>query len=575
MNVKSDSSSRILAISLVLVLLGIAFPCGAYAIGENSSINVQGASADVGSAHAVSDPATQEATPQDDVLSVQPEADPAADLVYDIESGDYGYGAYVTQYTGTDTHVVIPAQLGGVDVVSVDIGGSSFTSIDVSAAVNLLALHCSSDQLTSLDVSKNLALTILDCVGNPLTYLNAGNNPALETLFCDRTQLASLDISGDIALNELSCVSCGFTSIDVTHNPALTEIFCDKNVLTSLDLSKNPLLDGLYCSENPLVSLDLSKNPVLTDLSCASDLLTSLDVTHNPALKLLFCDKNSIAFLDISHNAALTRLRCSSNLPTSLDVSANTHLYSLVCDHNCIEDTSSLVAWLGVQGHKGQVDPQKPNVASAVIGSVPDQIYTGEFITPEPAVVFEGNNLVKDVDYKLSYSNNKAAGTATITVSGMGTYGGTTTKTFTIDPADISSGVIAPIPDQSYTGTSISPTVSVALKSIDLVEGVDYEVSYADNTAAGVAAVVISGKGNYAGSISAAFNIIGAGQDASGSDTGATSAAALSTLPASAASASIIPATGDFWFLPLVVCIAALLAGAICLVVFLKRKRYR
>ena len=58
--------------------------------------------------------------------------------------------------------------------------------------------------------------------------------------------------------------------------------------------------------------------------------------------------------------------------------------------------------------------------------------YTGSEITPDVTVVLGGKTLVKDKDYKVTYSNNTSAGTARITVTGTGNYTGTATTTFTI-----------------------------------------------------------------------------------------------------------------------------------------------
>ncbi len=60
--------------------------------------------------------------------------------------------------------------------------------------------------------------------------------------------------------------------------------------------------------------------------------------------------------------------------------------------------------------------------------------YTGLPISPKPTVVFRGRTLTKDKDYTVSYTNNQFAGTATITLSGIGNFKGTVTKTFKITP---------------------------------------------------------------------------------------------------------------------------------------------
>lgn len=72
-------------------------------------------------------------------------------------------------------------------------------------------------------------------------------------------------------------------------------------------------------------------------------------------------------------------------------------------------------------------------ISNLKIGNINDVTYTGKNITPN-IVIKDGNyTLVKDKDYKLSYSNNKSCGTATVTVTGIGGYTGQVTKNFKIN----------------------------------------------------------------------------------------------------------------------------------------------
>ncbi len=64
---------------------------------------------------------------------------------------------------------------------------------------------------------------------------------------------------------------------------------------------------------------------------------------------------------------------------------------------------------------------------------VEDETYTGAEITKE---ILSTGDLVEDTDYTVSYSDNKNAGTATITITGKGNYSGTLTYQFTIDKAN-------------------------------------------------------------------------------------------------------------------------------------------
>lgn len=58
--------------------------------------------------------------------------------------------------------------------------------------------------------------------------------------------------------------------------------------------------------------------------------------------------------------------------------------------------------------------------------------YTGKAITPKVTVTFAGKKLKNKVDYKITCSNNKKRGTATVKITGKGSYKGTLTAEFKI-----------------------------------------------------------------------------------------------------------------------------------------------
>ncbi len=328
-------------------------------------------------------------------------------------SGSFGNGAYITGMTGGITDVVVPVTLGGANVASVYIAMCGITSLDVSANTQLVQLVCGSNQLTALDVSANTQLVQLVCDFNQLTALDASANTLLDTLYCGSNQLTSLDVSA---------------------NTQLTRLVCYHNQLTSLDVSANTQLAQLDCDSNQLTSLDASANTQLTQLVCGNNQLTALDVSANALLNGLFCYDNQLVSLDISANTLLSTLYCNDNQLTALDISANTLLDTLYCNNNYIVDTSALEAWLATSGHSGQILPQLTDISTATLSTIYEQTWTGSAITPEPVVTYSGTPLVKDTDYTLSYTNNVDLGTATVNVTGIGSFGGTKSENFTITP---------------------------------------------------------------------------------------------------------------------------------------------
>ncbi|MBQ3964331.1 MAG: Ig-like domain-containing protein, partial [Firmicutes bacterium] len=72
------------------------------------------------------------------------------------------------------------------------------------------------------------------------------------------------------------------------------------------------------------------------------------------------------------------------------------------------------------------------SLSKATVSGVTSKPYTGKAIAQEPVVTVGGVTLVKGTDYKLSYKDNKLVGTATMTITGLGNYKGTATRTFKI-----------------------------------------------------------------------------------------------------------------------------------------------
>lgn len=73
----------------------------------------------------------------------------------------------------------------------------------------------------------------------------------------------------------------------------------------------------------------------------------------------------------------------------------------------------------------------------------------------------------------------------------------------------LENAVIAPIPDQTYTGEAVEPALTIKDKgkTVTLKAGTDYTVSFKNNTNAGEAALTIEGKGIYSGSQQMTFQI--------------------------------------------------------------------
>lgn len=127
---------------------------------------------------------------------------------------------------------------------------------------------------------------------------------------------------------------------------------------------------------------------------------------------------------------------------------------------------------------------------------------------PKPAGYTEGT------DYTISYSNNHAAGTGSAVIVFQGNYSGTVEKDFTIAPQPLSDENVSLSADTYiFDGTYHTPAVTayakVNGKDVQLMQGEtkDYVAEYANNCHAGRAAVRLTGRGNYTGTVYVTFDI--------------------------------------------------------------------
>ena len=141
-----------------------------------------------------------------------------------------------------------------------------------------------------------------------------------------------------------------------------------------------------------------------------------------------------------------------------------------------------------------------------MIGSIDNEVYTGQPCTPVPVVTYNNMRLEEGIDYQPpTYENNTEIGTASLTIEAVknGNYQGTVTKEFTISRASLSKAVVTIKPESGqYNTKKHTPQITVTLEGEALKEGDDYTItpSTDDFTSAGTITYSIEGTGNYAGS---------------------------------------------------------------------------
>ena len=123
----------------------------------------------------------------------------------------------------------------------------------------------------------------------------------------------------------------------------------------------------------------------------------------------------------------------------------------------------------------------------------------------------------KNYDYTYEYSNNNKAGKAKVTFAGVNSFSGKVSSTFKIQTAELSESnknlSVKVKASYTYTKGSTTPDPELTYKGVKLTKGVDYAVSYknnskvSDGTGKNAPTIIITGKGNFKGTIKKTFAI--------------------------------------------------------------------
>ena len=152
------------------------------------------------------------------------------------------------------------------------------------------------------------------------------------------------------------------------------------------------------------------------------------------------------------------------------------------------------------------------NLNDTEVNGVEENVtYTGSALTfSELELLYNGTKLDKS-QYKAEYKNNTNAGIASITLTGLGNFAGSTRIIeFNILPKPFDDTVtIASIPNVIIDASNpeATPTPAVKFGTKTLVKDKDYKLSYKNNTTTGTGTITVTGINNYSGSVSADFKV--------------------------------------------------------------------
>ena len=205
-------------------------------------------------------------------------------------------------------------------------------------------------------------------------------------------------------------------------------------------------------------------------------------------------------------------LTYKSTTPSICTVDKNGNVTALKTGTGYVTVTASATGYNSVSKDVKIVVSKKSLNNGLLTLSETSYVYDGTYKKPAATVTFGGKVLQAGKDYTISYRNNLNVGVTTVIATGMGDYTGYTSKNFTITKRAMAGGTVSVASSVSFTGSNITPSVTVKVAGRTLTSGTDYTVSYSNNKNVGKATVKITGKGNYSGSLNAKFDIVPAKQ---------------------------------------------------------------
>ena len=212
--------------------------------------------------------------------------------------------------------------------------------------------------------------------------------------------------------------------------------------------------------------------------------------------------------------------------PTVRSVYANGHLLTSTTDYTLswpdadyTNQGAKNVTVTGTGNYKDSRTVQytidkKPLVSDMIKIANQNLTYTGSNQIPDVTIEDKNGttNIIKSTDYTLSNPPHSAVGNyeVTLTATDEGNYSGQVTKQYSIVGAGATGFTVVDIPEQTYTGTALTPALTVykaGTTTPALTLGTDYTAEYSNNTNAGTATVTVTGKGNYSGTQTKTFTI--------------------------------------------------------------------
>lgn len=189
---------------------------------------------------------------------------------------------------------------------------------------------------------------------------------------------------------------------------------------------------NLTCKVQVYTNLTDPKNPESGTLSASGERVLDYGGYHTIMLDNLAKIDNGTYYavvVNISSNTG-----GSAYILYSLNSSENTH-YKSSYGWNSIGYAGRIKAYTVLQ--EKEETEQKIDISTAKYNTISPIPFTGQELCPQINLTINSQNLIKDVDYSISYKNNKNVGTAEIKIIGNGNYTGSLKLEFEILPIDV------------------------------------------------------------------------------------------------------------------------------------------
>lgn len=165
--------------------------------------------------------------------------------------------------------------------------------------------------------------------------------------------------------------------------------------------------------------------------------VTDTETEKNRYISAMLCDSNGNVIGYASMKPSASSGTWELKLPRNLDLSRKDYTLKVYNEQQSgvgCTDYASSFSVITLTNSEENIPDSKTSISKATVTGIKAKTWTGKALNQSPVVKLSGKTLKSGTDYTVAYKNNKNVGKATLTIRGKGSYTGTITKTFKINP---------------------------------------------------------------------------------------------------------------------------------------------